>query len=296
MASDADTHLSGSGLPGAGGGSPAARVVVTGAAGRMGTAVCAAVAGAPDVDLVGAVDPGAAGVALAEATGVEGTGLSVVGDLATALGSAAGDGPLVVVDFSVIEAARATVARCAAEGVHVVVGTTGWTGADLEEIQEAFPADGTVGCVLAPNFAIGAVVMVRLAAAAARWFETAEIIELHHDAKRDAPSGTAMHTAEAMERGRRAAGVGPWAGDPTTDLRLPGARGGTGPGGIHMHSVRLRGLVAHEEILLGTTGQTLSIRHDSYDRTSFMPGVLLAVRAVAGRPGLTLGLDPLLGF
>jgi 4-hydroxy-tetrahydrodipicolinate reductase len=144
---------------------------------------------------------------------------------------------------------------------------------------------------VAPNFAIGAVLMMRFAELAAPYFETAEVIELHHDEKLDAPSGTAMLTLERM-----AAASSDWAPDPTTKTVVEGARGGAGPAGIRVHSVRLRGLVAHQEVLLGTTGQSLSIRHDSYDRTSFMPGVLLAVRAVGERPGLTVGLDTLLGF
>src|SRR5947199_109212 len=132
---------------------------------------------------------------------------------------------------------------------------------------------------------------MELAAVAAPWFESAEIIELHHDNKLDAPSGTAMLTAQRMAEASEE-----WGADPTKTFALDGARGGEGPAGIHIHSVRLRGLVAHQEVLLGTTGQSLSIRHDSYDRTSFMPGVLLAVRAVAKRPGLTVGLETLLGL
>jgi 4-hydroxy-tetrahydrodipicolinate reductase len=145
--------------------------------------------------------------------------------------------------------------------------------------------------VLCPNFAIGAVLMMRFAEMAAPYFETAEVIELHHDQKIDAPSGTAMLTLERM-----AAASQDWAPDPTTKTVIEGARGGAGPADIHVHSVRLRGLVAHQEVLLGTTGQSLSIRHDSYDRTSFMPGVLLAVRKVRERAGLTVGLDTLLGL
>ena len=142
---------------------------------------------------------------------------------------------------------------------------------------------------MAPNFAIGAVLMMRFAELAAPWFESAEIIELHHDQKVDAPSGTALLTAERM-----AARSAHWSDDPTERTVVEGARGGAGPAGIRIHSVRLRGLVAHQEVLLGTTGQSLSIRHDSYDRDSFMPGVLLAVKAVADHPGLTVGLDRLL--
>jgi 4-hydroxy-tetrahydrodipicolinate reductase len=145
--------------------------------------------------------------------------------------------------------------------------------------------------VIAPNFAIGAVLMMRFAELAAPWFESAEIVELHHDGKVDAPSGTAMLTVRRM-----AEASSDWADDPTRKEVLPGARGGVGPGGIPVHSVRLRGLVAHQEVLLGTTGQTLTIRHDSYDRASFMPGVVLAVKQVAHHPGVTIGLDSILGL
>jgi 4-hydroxy-tetrahydrodipicolinate reductase len=176
-----------------------------------------------------------------------------------------------------------------------VIGTTGVGDAGLAELAEAFPPDGRLGCLVAPNFAIGAVLMMHFAAVAAPWFETAEIIELHHDAKVDAPSGTALRTAELMEQASPE-----WAPDPTEMEVVPGARGGASPaGGVRIHSVRLRGLVAHHEVLLGTTGQTLSLRHDSMDRQSFMPGVLHAVRAVGGdegRPGLTVGLERLLGL
>jgi 4-hydroxy-tetrahydrodipicolinate reductase len=174
----------------------------------------------------------------------------------------------------------------AANGVHAVVGTTGFTDDDLDVFAKAFT---TSNCVIAPNFALGAVLMIRFAEMAARFFETAEIIELHHDQKVDAPSGTAVHTAERM-----ALASGQWAEDPTTNEVLAGARGGRGAAGIRVHSVRLRGLVAHQEVILGTAGQSLSIRHDSYDRSSFMPGVLLAVKAVGDRAGVTLGLDSLL--
>ncbi len=266
------------------------RVGVSGAAGRMGAAVCAAVDAAAGLDLVAAVDPAAAGGDLAGATGVARPDLVLASD-AAAFADAGVD---VVVDFTVRDAAMATVAHCAEAGIHAVVGTTGLSAGDLDVLREAFP--GPTGCVVAPNFAIGAVLMIHLAELAAAWFETAEIVELHHDAKRDAPSGTATLTAERMAAARRSAGAGEWGRDPTTDEVLPGARGGTGPAGIHVHSVRLRGLVAHEEVLLGTTGQLLTIRHDSYDRSSFMPGVLLAVRGVGSRPGLTVGLDALLGL
>jgi 4-hydroxy-tetrahydrodipicolinate reductase len=192
----------------------------------------------------------------------------------------------VAIDFTHVDAARANLAWCAANGVHAVVGTSGFTPADYEELATRFTRSN---CFVAPNFAIGAVLMMRFAELAAPYFETAEIIELHHDQKVDAPSGTALHTAERM-----AARSADWGDDPTTKTVVENTRGGTGPGGIRMHSVRLRGLVAHQEVLLGTTGQSLSIRHDSYDRASFMPGVVLAVKAVASHPGVTIGLEALL--
>lgn len=256
----------------------AVSVGVIGAAGKMGRSVCAAVAAAPDLDLVAAVDTHHAGETV--------QGLVVTGSL-DAL-----DQVDVAVDFTVAGAAVENARWCAANGAHVVVGTTGVDEAALEELGSLYPAGGSLGCVVAPNFAIGAVLMMRFAELAAPWFETAEIIELHHDAKADAPSGTAMLTAERMARGR----TSEWGADPTRVEVLAGARGGTGPAGIHVHSIRLRGLVAHQEVVLGTTGQTLTIRHDSLDRESFMPGVVLAVRQVGSRPGVTVGLENLLGL
>ncbi|MHB1536382.1 MAG: 4-hydroxy-tetrahydrodipicolinate reductase [Acidimicrobiales bacterium] len=257
------------------------RAGVFGACGRMGATVCEAVLADSELELVAAVDPAGAGQPVA------GSDLVVAGDPDSLVDA----GAEVAVDFTVRDAAVANLAWCASQGIHAVCGTTGFSDADMAMLGEAFPAGGPLGCVVAPNFAVGAVLMMRFAEIAARWFDTAEIIELHHDAKADAPSGTALLTAARM-----AAASAPRAGDPTRTVVLAGARGGEGPGGIRVHSVRLRGLVAHQEVLLGTTGQTLTIRHDSYDRTSFMPGVLLAVKAVAaGRcSGLTVGLDELL--
>ena len=257
------------------------KVGVYGAAGRMGATVCGAVLGDAGLELVAAVDPFHAGIDLRHAAGVE-SDLTVTGT-SEALVEA---GAEVVVDFTRLDAARENLAFAAAHGIHAVVGTTGFTEADLEGFAAAFTRSS---CFIAPNFAIGAILMMRFAELAAPWFETADIIELHHDNKIDAPSGTAMRTAERM-----AAASGDWAPDPTTTEVLPGARGAVGPGGIPIHSVRMRGMVAHQEVLLGTTGQTLSIRHDTYDRSSFMPGVLLGVHHVADRPGLTVGLDALL--
>jgi 4-hydroxy-tetrahydrodipicolinate reductase len=197
-----------------------------------------------------------------------------------------GSGVEVVVDFTEADAARENLRWCAENGVHAVVGTTGLSEADYEELRASFTSSN---CVVAPNFAIGAVLMMRLAEIAAPYFESVEVIELHHENKVDAPSGTAMLTVE-----RIAAASSEWTPDPTTREILQGARGGKGPADIPVHSLRVRGLVAHQEVLFGTTGQTLTIRHDSLDRSSFMPGVLLAVKRVADRPGVTIGLDALL--
>ncbi len=229
------------------------------------------------MELVAAVDPGAAGTAFGD---VE---LAADADRLSAAGAE------VAVDFTVLDAARENLRWCAEHGVHAVVGTTGFREHEIAELAELFDRS-SVNAVIAPNFAIGAVLMMRFAEMAAPFFETAEIIELHHDRKADAPSGTAARTAQRM-----AAASKDWAEDPTTTVIAEGARGGRIEG-IPIHSVRMRGMVAHQEVLLGTEGQTLSIRHDSYDRASFMPGVLLAVRKVAETPGLTVGLDALMGF
>jgi 4-hydroxy-tetrahydrodipicolinate reductase len=259
------------------------RVGVLGAGGRMGRTVCQAVAGEPDLALVAAVDPHLAGAAVRDVTGAD-CDVDLTADVAS-LGDA---GAEVAVDFTVADAARANAAWCAAQGVHAVVGTTGLDDDDLAAFEAAFT---TSNCIVAPNFTIGAVLMMAFAAQAAPFFETAEVIELHHDGKIDAPSGTAMTTIQRM-----AAASPDWAPDPTEREVVAGARGGKGPGGIPVHSVRLRGLFAHQEVILGTAGQSLTIRHDSFDRTAYMPGVLLAVREVARRPGLTVGLEPLLGL
>jgi 4-hydroxy-tetrahydrodipicolinate reductase len=259
------------------------RVGVFGAGGRMGSTVCRAVAADPDLDLVGAIDPYHAGLDLRHATGVD-SDVHIDPDPSALLDV----GVEVVVDFTTLDACRANLAWAAEQGVHAVVGTTGFTDQDYDRVRSSFSHSN---CVIAPNFAIGAVLMMRFAELAAPWFESAEIIELHHDQKADAPSGTAMLTAQRM-----AAASAEWGDDPTIKEVLAGARGASGPGGIPVHSVRLRGLVAHQEVLLGTTGQSLTVRHDSFDRSSFMPGVLLAVKQVADRPGLTIGLDALLGL
>jgi 4-hydroxy-tetrahydrodipicolinate reductase len=261
----------------------AIRVGVFGAGGRMGSTVCQAVQDDPDLELVTAVDPSYRGIDLRTVTGVD-NDLKISGEA----GAFERTGAEVVVDFSQHAASVSNLEWLAEHGVHAVVGTTGFSDEELERFRSSFTRSN---CVLAPNFAIGAVLMMRFAELAAPYFDSAEIIELHHDAKIDAPSGTAMLTVQRM-----AAASQNWTDDPTEHELIEGARGGEGPAGIRVHSVRLRGLVAHQEVLLGTTGQTLSIRHDSIDRTSFMPGVLLAVKQVAGRPGVTVGLDQLLGL
>ena len=258
------------------------KVGVFGAGGRMGSTVCRAVVGDHDLQLVAGVDPLHAGIDLRKVTGAPVGGLQMSPDADAILQA----GATVAVDFTHVDAARENLTWCAENGIHAVVGTTGWLPDDLDRLAEMFTRSN---CFVAPNFAIGAVLMMRFAEIAAPWFESAEIIELHHDQKVDAPSGTAILTAERM-----AARSSNWAADPTERTVVEGARGGAGPAGIRVHSVRLRGLVAHQEVLLGTTGQSLSIRHDSYDRDSFMPGVLLAIKAVADHPGLTVGLDTLL--
>ena len=251
------------------------RVGVVGATGRMGRTVCDAVVDADGLELVAVVD-------------VDGGdtihGLTVSSDL-RALAEASCN---VVVDFTTAEAARVTLPFLALHGIHAVVGTTGFDDDDIASFVSAFAASDA-NCLIAANFAISAVLMMKFAAEAAAFFDTAEIIELHHDEKIDAPSGTALATARVM----RPAESG-WADDPTEVEEPQGARGGLGPNGVRIHSVRMRGMTAHQEVILGAQGQTLSIRQDSYDRTSFMPGVVLACRRIATADGLLTGLDALL--
>lgn len=249
----------------------------------MGQEVCRAVSAEADLTLVAAVDPFHGGASVDELAGFE-TDV-VIAERNEALVEA---GAQVVVDFTHLDAAKANIEFCAANGIHVVVGTSGFTEQDHERIGALFTSSN---CLIAANFAIGAVLLMRFAELAAPFFETAEIIELHHDGKVDAPSGTAIATAERM-----AAVGGEWASDPTETETISGARGAKGAGGIAIHSVRMRGMTAHQEVVLGTTGQSLSLRHDSYDRSSFMPGVILAVRRIPEVAGLTIGLDGVLGL
>lgn len=260
------------------------RVAVFGATGRMGATVCAAVHSDPDLDLVAAVDPGGAGDALDQLTGNAGLpDLRITAD-AEALSTESVD---VMVDFTHPDAARENAAWAASKGVHAVIGTSGLNEKAIDNLRGSFTKSN---CLIVPNFAVGAVLMMRFAEMAAPFFDTAEVIEYHHDGKVDAPSGTAVNTVERM-----AAASGEWAPDPTTKENLANARGAKGAADIPVHAVRMRGMMAHQEVLLGTDGQTLSIRHDSYDRSSFMPGVVMAVKAIADLPGVTVGLDSVLG-
>ncbi len=245
----------------------ATKVAVIGAAGRMGATVCSTVEEADDLELVGRYDAG-----------------DDLGDLG---------GADVVVEFSVPDASPANVAYCVERGTHVVVGTTGWTPERLVVLREQLGEAPGVGVLVAPNFAVGAVLMMAFAQQAARFYESVEVVELHHPDKVDAPSGTAARTADLVGAAREEAGLGPVPDATTHDP--DGARGAR-VHGVPVHSVRLRGLVAHQEVLLGGPGELLTIRHDSFDRVSFMTGVLAAVRQVGDHPGLTVGLEHYLGL
>ncbi|MDT4987391.1 MAG: 4-hydroxy-tetrahydrodipicolinate reductase [Micromonosporaceae bacterium] len=241
------------------------RVGVLGARGRMGTEVCRAVDAADDLELVAMVD--------------DGDWLFNVSDA----------GADVVVDFTTPDVVMDNLHWCIDQGVNAVVGTSGFSEARLQRVRSWLAHKPNLGVVIAPNFAVGAVLMMDFAARAARFFESAEIVEMHHPKKIDAPSGTAVRTAEMIAAAREGMAAMP---DATKD-EMAGARGSLVEG-VRVHSLRATGLIAHQEVLLGTDGETLTIRHDSYDRKSFMPGVLLAVRSVVDRPGLTVGLGPLL--
>ncbi|MEY2635118.1 MAG: hypothetical protein RIS75_1058 [Actinomycetota bacterium] len=245
------------------------RVGVLGARGRMGAEVCKAVTEAPDMSLVAALDAG------------------------DPVYSLASEGANIVVDFTTPDVVMGHLDWLIQNGIHSVVGTTGFSTERIEQVKTWSAANPSVGVLVAPNFGIGAILMMRFAAEAARFFESVEIVELHHPNKVDAPSGTARHTAEIIAQARKAAGLG--AQPDATTSSLPGARGAD-VSGIPVHAVRLRGLVAHQEVLFGDQGETFTIRHDSIDRTSFMPGVLAGIRGVPNHPGVTVGLDAYLGL
>jgi 4-hydroxy-tetrahydrodipicolinate reductase len=244
------------------------KVGILGAKGRMGSAVAAAVARSDGMVVAAGVDEGDARDALA--------------------------GCDVVVDFTHPGAVMDNVRWCVGHGLDMVVGTSGFDGARLAQVREWLAAAPEVRALIVPNFSVGAVLMMRFAGQAARFFPSAEIIELHHARKADAPSGTAASTAAQISEARGAAGLGP-----SPDATVTSAEGARGAqiAGVRVHSIRLTGLVAHQEVLFGGPGETLTIRHDSLDRESFMPGVLLAIRSLAQLPaGLTVGLDGLLGL
>jgi 4-hydroxy-tetrahydrodipicolinate reductase len=244
------------------------RVGVLGAKGRMGSQVCSTVEAAPDLELAGRVDDGDSIELLA--------------------------GAEVVVDFTHPGVVMGNLMWCTDNGITAVVGTSGFDEPRLAEVAGLLAEKPGSRALIVPNFSVGAVLMMRFAAQAAPFFESAEVIELHHAGKADAPSGTSSRTASMISEARATAGLG--APPDATATAAAGARG-TEVGGVHVHSVRLAGLVAHQEVLLGGHGEVLTIRHDSLDRSSFMPGVLVAVRGAASLPaGLTVGLDGLLGL
>ena len=259
------------------------RVGVLGAAGRMGRLVCQAVADDPELTLVAGINPSFHGRDLGDLIGRSNVDVRISEEPDTLLQAETE----VVVDFTTPDVVMDNIRWAIEHGVHIVVGTTGPGEKELGEIAKRLADDGESNVIVAPNFAIGAVLMQRFAEQAARFFAAAEIIELHHEGKLDAPSGTASATAHRMLKARHDVWAGP------TGETLPGVRGGD-VDGIRVHSVRLPGLVAHQEVIFGGLGETLTIRHDSSQRVSFMPGVLLAVKAIGSRPGLTVGLEPLL--
>ena len=240
-----------------------------GARGKVGTEVARAVEAADDLELVAEVD-------------IE----DALADLVSA-------GAEAVVDFTHPDVVMENVRFCIEHGLHAVVGTTGFDEDRLETVRGWLGEEPTTGVLVAPNFSIGALLMMRFAATAAPYFDSVEIVELHHPDKADAPSGTARRTAELIAAARRDAGRPPV--PDATSNELPGARGAS-VDDIRVHALRIRGLVAHQEVVLGGLGETLTIRHDSMDRASFVPGVLAALRAIQGRPGLTVGLESLIGL
>ena len=240
------------------------KVGVLGARGKLGSAIVAGLEQSEDVDVVarvGSADP---------------------------LQALVDGGTEVAVDVTTPDAVMGNLEFCIAHGIHVVVGTTGFDEERLATLRGWLADAPGVGVLIAPNFSIGAILMMRFAAQAAPFFESVEIVELHHPTKADAPSGTARRTAELVAAARREAGLGPV--PDATSTQLDGARGAV-VDGIHVHGLRIRGLVAHQEVVLGGVGETLTIRHDSLDRAGFVPGVLAAVRGVADHPGLTVGLE-----
>lgn len=244
------------------------KVGVIGAKGRVGQAVCQGVNEASDLELVAEIDRGDSLEQLVEA------------------------GAEVIVDFTEPNAVMGNLEFCLARGIHAVVGTTGFSAERLDQVR-AWAEHSKANVLIAPNFAISAVLTMQFAKQAARFFDSAEVVEYHHPNKLDAPSGTAIHTAEGIAQARREAGMSPM--PDKTEQSLEGARGANVEG-VKVHAVRMTGMVAHEEVIFGAQGQSLTIRQDSYDRMSFVPGVLVGVREVASHPGLTVGLEHYLGL
>jgi 4-hydroxy-tetrahydrodipicolinate reductase len=240
------------------------QVAVFGAAGRMGRQVCDAVQAADGMEVVARIDAG--------------------DDPKSAVAA----GAQVAVDFTTPDSALGNIEFCVANGIHAVVGTSGFAPDKLARVQSLLGDAPELGVLIAPNFSLGAVLMMKFAAQASAYFESVEIVELHHPNKLDAPSGTALRTAQLIAEARKAAGVGP---SPDATAEDADHHRGGKVDDVTIHSVRLRGLIAHQEVLLGGVGETLTIRHDSLDRASFMPGVVLGVREVAQHPGLTVGLE-----
>ena len=245
------------------------KVGVLGARGKVGSEVCAAVEAADDLELVARIDAG-----------------DPIEDLVSS-------GAAAVVDFTHPDVVMANLEFCVGHGIHAVVGTTGFDEERLATLRGWLDSAPGTGVLIAPNFSIGAILMMRFAAAAAPFYESVEVVELHHPDKADAPSGTATRTAALIAAARRDAGCAPV--PDATSTSLEGARGAD-VDGIRVHGLRIRGLVAHQEVILGGVGETLTIRHDSLDRVSFTPGVLLGLRRIADAPGLTVGLDAFLGL
>jgi 4-hydroxy-tetrahydrodipicolinate reductase len=260
------------------------KVLVSGACGRMGREVVKTVLKDPDLKLVGVVDNFNVGKDIGGIINLETVGLTVNADLGATLTACQAE---VMVDFTTPQAVLANIRIALKNGVHAVVGTTGLAPHDLEKLRQLCETRHT-NLLVAPNFAIGALLMMRFAAFAAQYMSQVEIVELHHDQKLDAPSGTAIKTAEMIMAAR-----GAKAADQIGEEKIQGVRGGE-MGGIHLHSVRLPGLIAHQEVIFGSEGQSLTIRHDSISRESFMPGVVFGIKKIKDRPGLTYGLDQLL--
>jgi 4-hydroxy-tetrahydrodipicolinate reductase len=261
------------------------RVLVHGAAGRVGQEVVKAVCQEPEMVLVGGVDIKAAGAL----TKPDGTTVPFGGNVAEMIESCEPD---VMVDFTTAKASMLAIRVAAKNNVNMIIGTTGFTTPELDEMRKLAEAN-EIGIIAAPNFALGAILMMHLAKIASKFMDHAEIIELHHDKKLDAPSGTSSLTAKAMAEARGKAFLSPAVQD---NKFVPPTSRGQGVEGIKIHSVRLPGLMAHQEVIFGAAGQTLSIRHDTINRECYMPGVILAIKAVVKQKGFIYGLDKLLGL